>query len=284
MNEIAEKGLAAHWKYKGIKGQAGIDQWIEKVREALKSSDVDANNLIEDLKLSQFSKEIFVFTPNGDLKKFPENARLGMIYARTLLQSGQYKRCYEFLSDYELLPYEGATEGRNIYHESCIRLAVKELSAGDYNRSIHYAQKAKEWPENLGVGKPYDVDERLDNYLTAMAHEKSGNKKKAQEFYQLVADHSMPGYINENAGLLLQLKVLDRFDAVDQATQLLHRSIELAPENPYLRWVASVYKNNGNRNQIRKEISNYESTLLPYDTKFIDENFALLLDILEIIE
>jgi GTP pyrophosphokinase len=74
MNEIAEKGLAAHWKYKGIKGQAGIDQWIGKVREALESSDADANNLIEELKLSQFSKEIFVFTPTGDLKKFPENA------------------------------------------------------------------------------------------------------------------------------------------------------------------------------------------------------------------
>jgi len=74
MNEIAEKGLAAHWKYKGIKGQAGIDQWIEKVRDALDSADEDADNLIEDLKLSQFSKEIFVFTPNGDLKKFAENA------------------------------------------------------------------------------------------------------------------------------------------------------------------------------------------------------------------
>jgi GTP pyrophosphokinase len=74
MNEIAEKGLAAHWKYKGIKGQAGIDQWIERVRETLESTDLDAANLLEDLKLSQFSKEIFVFTPNGDLKKFPENA------------------------------------------------------------------------------------------------------------------------------------------------------------------------------------------------------------------
>jgi len=74
MNEIAEKGLAAHWKYKGIRGQAGIDQWIEKVREALENAEMDAANLIEDLKLSQFSREIFVFTPNGDLKKFPENA------------------------------------------------------------------------------------------------------------------------------------------------------------------------------------------------------------------
>ncbi len=75
MNEIAEKGLAAHWKYKGIKGQAGIDEWLGKVREALEQSGPEASvNLIDDLKLSQFSKEIFVFTPNGDLKKFPEGA------------------------------------------------------------------------------------------------------------------------------------------------------------------------------------------------------------------
>jgi GTP diphosphokinase / guanosine-3',5'-bis(diphosphate) 3'-diphosphatase len=75
MNEIAEKGLAAHWKYKGIKGQAGIDEWLGKVREALDHGDPEETaNLIDDLKLSQFSKEIFVFTPNGDLKKFQEGA------------------------------------------------------------------------------------------------------------------------------------------------------------------------------------------------------------------
>jgi GTP pyrophosphokinase len=74
MNVIAEKGLAAHWKYKGIKGQAGIDKWIQRVREALENTEMDASNLMEDLQMSQFSKEIFVFTPNGDLKKFPENA------------------------------------------------------------------------------------------------------------------------------------------------------------------------------------------------------------------
>lgn len=75
MNEIAEKGLAAHWKYKGIKGQAGVDEWLSKVREALDNSDAEESaTLIDDLKLSQFSKEIFVFTPNGDLKKFPENS------------------------------------------------------------------------------------------------------------------------------------------------------------------------------------------------------------------
>ncbi|MEX2370021.1 MAG: TGS domain-containing protein [Bacteroidales bacterium] len=75
MNEIAEKGLAAHWKYKGIQGQAGIDEWLGKVKEALDRDDADETaNLIDDLKMSHYSKEIFVFTPEGDLKKFPENA------------------------------------------------------------------------------------------------------------------------------------------------------------------------------------------------------------------
>ncbi|MBN1132711.1 MAG: bifunctional (p)ppGpp synthetase/guanosine-3',5'-bis(diphosphate) 3'-pyrophosphohydrolase [Bacteroidales bacterium] len=76
MNEIAEKGLAAHWKYKGIKGQAGIDQWLEMVRQALEQSEMDPSYFMDDLKLSQYNREIFVFTPNGDLKKFPEGASI----------------------------------------------------------------------------------------------------------------------------------------------------------------------------------------------------------------
>ncbi len=74
MNEIAEKGLAAHWKYKGIDGQARINQWLTMVREMLENNTDNATNLIDELKLAQYSREIFVFTPNGELKKFPEKA------------------------------------------------------------------------------------------------------------------------------------------------------------------------------------------------------------------
>jgi GTP diphosphokinase / guanosine-3',5'-bis(diphosphate) 3'-diphosphatase len=74
MDEIAEKGLAAHWKYKGIKGEKGVDDWLVKVRELLENPETDAVNLIDEFKLNLYTKEIFVFTPNGDLKKFPEGA------------------------------------------------------------------------------------------------------------------------------------------------------------------------------------------------------------------
>ncbi len=74
MNEIAEKGLAAHWKYKGIKGEAGIDDWLIRIRDLLETSEADPQNLLDDFKLSLDNKEIFVFTPQGDLKKFPEGS------------------------------------------------------------------------------------------------------------------------------------------------------------------------------------------------------------------
>jgi len=74
MDEIAEKGLAAHWKYKGIKGEKGIDEWLSRVREFLDNQDDDPANLLEDLQLNFTGKEIFVFTPKGDLKKFPDGS------------------------------------------------------------------------------------------------------------------------------------------------------------------------------------------------------------------
>jgi GTP pyrophosphokinase len=74
MDEIAERGLAAHWKYKGIKSQAGVDEWLGKIRDLLDNSETDTLNVIDDLRLRLDNKEIFVFTPKGDLKKFPEGS------------------------------------------------------------------------------------------------------------------------------------------------------------------------------------------------------------------
>ena len=71
MNEIAERGFAAHWKYKGLESEQGLEEWLYKVREILETPEADAVEFIDDFKLSLYSKEIFVFTPKGDLRKFP---------------------------------------------------------------------------------------------------------------------------------------------------------------------------------------------------------------------
>lgn len=75
MHEIAEKGYAAHFKYKhGDQKEKGIDDWLNKLHEALENPASDAVDFVEEFKLNLYAKEIFVFTPNGDLKSLPKNA------------------------------------------------------------------------------------------------------------------------------------------------------------------------------------------------------------------
>jgi len=71
MDEVAEKGYAAHWRYKGVKAEKGIDQWMQKVRDVIESNNSEISENIDDLKLNLYNKEVFVFTPTGDLKKLP---------------------------------------------------------------------------------------------------------------------------------------------------------------------------------------------------------------------
>lgn len=73
MDDIAERGLAAHWRYKGIKGETGLDEWLTSVREALESSDTDLEAM-DRFKLDLYEDEVFVFTPKGDLFKLPKGA------------------------------------------------------------------------------------------------------------------------------------------------------------------------------------------------------------------
>ncbi|TAJ07907.1 bifunctional (p)ppGpp synthetase/guanosine-3',5'-bis(diphosphate) 3'-pyrophosphohydrolase [Marinilabiliaceae bacterium JC017] len=74
MNEIAEKGLAAHWRYKGIKGEKGMDEWLSNIREVIENPELNARDFIDDFKLNLYDKEVFVFTPKGDLRRLPKGA------------------------------------------------------------------------------------------------------------------------------------------------------------------------------------------------------------------
>ena len=74
MNEIAEKGFAAHWKYKESSADSGLDQWIHKIRELLNNPEANALDFLDDFKMNLFSDEIFIFTPKGALIQLPINA------------------------------------------------------------------------------------------------------------------------------------------------------------------------------------------------------------------
>ncbi len=74
MDEVAEKGFAAHWKYKGVKSEEAMDNWLKGIRDILESSDMNAVDYMDNFKLNLYDEEVFVFTPSGDLHKLPKGA------------------------------------------------------------------------------------------------------------------------------------------------------------------------------------------------------------------
>ena len=74
MDEVAEMGLAAHWRYKGIKADGGIDRWMNNVREVLEEGSKDRMDLIRNMHMNLYDEEVFVFTPRGDVFQFPKGA------------------------------------------------------------------------------------------------------------------------------------------------------------------------------------------------------------------
>lgn len=74
MHEIAEKGYAAHYKYKQGNKEDGLEEWLNRLQEALENQDGNAVDFVEQFKLNLYSKEIFVFTPKGELKSLPKNS------------------------------------------------------------------------------------------------------------------------------------------------------------------------------------------------------------------
>ncbi len=135
MDEIAEKGFAAHFKYKGVKGEALFDDWLANVRDLLQHPNVDGLEYMDDFKLDLYDKEVFVFTPSGELKQLPKGATL--LDFAFMIHSGLGSKCIG-----------GRVNGKNVP----IRY---QLSSGDQveimtasNQTVH-----KEWLEIVQTTK-----------------------------------------------------------------------------------------------------------------------------------
>ncbi len=74
MDEVAERGFAAHWKYKGVRNEKGYDTWLNKIREILETPNVNALEFIDDFQRALFQEEVYVYTPKGDMRTLPKGA------------------------------------------------------------------------------------------------------------------------------------------------------------------------------------------------------------------
>jgi predicted Zn-dependent protease len=113
----------------------------------------------------------------------PDHYIIGLAYAKALLQDKQYIAADTVMGRLKLIPFEGATESRDIYREIKLMQAVEQLVAGRHSAALGLVAAAREFPENLGVGSPYteEIDFRLEDFLSHLSYEGLGQGQQAVE-------------------------------------------------------------------------------------------------------
>jgi hypothetical protein len=173
-------------------------------------------------------------------KNFPEDFRISMLLARSLIFNKKYKSGIDILSRVNVLPAEGSTDGRQLYREAWLMLAIEQLGSGNYKPVLNSLEMARSWPENLGAGKPYneDIDSRLDNFLEAVYYEKTKQTKKATEKWNEVVSFKVP-YNNLNT--LVSALALRKTGRGEEGQTLLSDWVERTPENKLAKWCLDLY-------------------------------------------
>lgn len=199
MDEIAERGLAAHWRYKGVKGESGLDEWLTSVREALEHSENDSMKIMDQFKMDLYEDEVFVFTPKGDLFKlakgstvldfaFHIHTKLGCkcIGAKVNGKNVQLRQVLNSGDQVEITTSNTQTPKQdwlNIVTTSKartkIRQALKEITAKQ-------SEFAKETLERKFKNRKMEYDESIMMRLI-----KKLGFKTVTDFYQKIADETL---------------------------------------------------------------------------------------------
>jgi len=121
--------------------------------------------------------------------RFPGNEILGLTFAKALVAAGRYGEADSALASLDVLPQEGASEAHAMYREAKLMLAVDAMAARRWKDAATLVAAARDWPERLGEGKPYeaDVDERLEDWLSASILERTGTPAETARGKQAAA-------------------------------------------------------------------------------------------------
>ena len=173
---------------------------------------------------------------------------IGILYAKALLLNKRYKECSDLLSKINILPFEGATIGRELYHEAELMQAIEKIHAKNYTAALTFITDAKKWPQNLGVGKPYpeNLDERLEDWMGYLCYEQMGKKKEAQESLQKVVqfkpktENTVSNFFPAND--LVTAWAMEKLDGRPKAEEWLNGQAKLYPDNKIIQWCKHTFE------------------------------------------
>lgn len=219
------------------------DQALADLQKAYQLSPSDwrtSNALIEQYeKMKNYDKAVELAAKS--YKTF-RNYTFALQYARQLLNTGKYKACLNVLNSTTILPFEGAGQGRTVYEQALLLNALELIKNNKYQEAINNIEKSREWPENLGAGRPYDVDSRIQDYLSGYCYEKLNRSKEALVFKNKLINYSLDNSGSHEFNNLLSLKALKQSGDADKLNLLLNK-IKAGPDSAIDRWVIATYTN-----------------------------------------
>lgn len=180
-------------------------------------------------------------------KQFPGNYEIGMLAVQALMLNGQYEKASAILSKIKVLPYEGATNGTQLYRETQLMLALNDMQKSNYKSSLLYIKAARLWPENLGAGKPYDedIDARLEDWMAYRnyIHLKNGTaaKKMLDNIISFSEDENGGKHLKPSANSLITALALKQAGRGDEAKNYLRQLTIDNPGNVWAQWAAHTY-------------------------------------------
>jgi tetratricopeptide (TPR) repeat protein len=179
---------------------------------------------------------------------------MGMLYAKTLLLNKRYKDADAMLAKLHIIPFEGATEGRALYREAKLMQAVEAIRGKDHKTAAKYIAAARLWPENLGVGKPYDndIDSRLEDWMEYI----SGGSKSGELLDRILSfsprvDNTVRNFIPSNA--LVTARAMEKKQGKNGAIAWMDEQIAAFPAHAkVLQWCKDMFIN-GHATELAEE-------------------------------
>ncbi|WP_288204972.1 DUF5107 domain-containing protein [uncultured Parabacteroides sp.] len=211
------------------------------------------------------------------IKKYPSNYYIGLKYAKALCETGQYQPCISLLSKIQVLPNEGSYAGRAVYREANLYRAMEQLRSKNYKQVMKSVEASKEWPENLGVGKPYDnmIDSRLEDYLEAKAVTGQGDGQKASVLLSAVAGYQT-SHSYFDSGNLLSALALRELGKESEANRMVTSWSTDFPGNRIAEWCTAIYRGEKEKAAEILKSRKKQTDTTPWESSFRDSNFELI--------
>ncbi len=199
-------------------------------------------------------------------KKFKGNFSIEMLYAKQLMNNGQYEESLKVLRNTTILPFEGSGQGKTIFRHALLLNALKLMQGKKYAQAIKNLEESKTWPENLGVGKPFDdrIDERLEDWLAFQSYLKMGKKEESKTALNKILSYNLydkeSGLIKSSPNNVISAWAMREAGKSAEATAFLSDWTSKQPNNTIAQWVQQMY--NGNRPNLPGELASNERFML----------------------